>query len=97
MMTEQGSDQHDPIDHCRQRPLKELLLDFFFPWSVNGNTVPEPPPEGYKDVVINHIYIKLTFVDRLRLLFNGHLHVGAFDYTENEVGYVSSKTYADTR
>ena len=98
MTKEQGSDEHEPEEHpLRRLSIRGAILDIFLPWSIHGDTVVGSLPEGYEDIVVNHIFVKLTMVDRLRLVFQGHIHVGVFNYTEHVVGYVQSTTYADTR
>ncbi|MBP8200773.1 MAG: hypothetical protein KAX98_10635 [Nitrospira sp.] len=46
----------------------------------------------FKDEVINHITISLSFADRLRVLFGRKIRVRVFTKTENLVGEVDGSS-----
>ena len=50
------------------------------------------PPAGFQDVIVSHIQIRFSAMDRIRILLLGDVRVNTATYTENEPGQCKSDT-----
>ncbi len=48
--------------------------------------------DGYADAVITEVEVHLDWMDRVRVLLRGHLHVHVFAQTEHLVGRATSRS-----
>lgn len=59
-------------------------------------SMPHPLPDGFKDAIVVNVGINLSFKDRLRVLFFGHLTVHSITLTEHPPGNCDTQSGVST-